>query len=177
MIRKVLHPIQTLDHWWGVQQPKHRLDRGPGYLCPMIPLWFYSASITIYGPVPNSTVAELSNLIQVLLGLAILIGCTIGLFGSLLGSKFLWPHIDVRRCYQLGYQGAPATAIGLLVYGIAIIHDTPNWTSAFGGMIAPAVGLSVLLNGLGFWLEVRRLNRVEVAQKELDEHLEEEDNG
>lgn len=155
----VSHPARVLDDWWGLQAPKHRLDRGPSYICNMIPIWLYSLSTILFGPVPNSSVAELPDYLQMMLAFCIFMGATICLYGT------IKPRADPRYSYRLGYSAAPATSIGLFVYGWAIINDTPNWTSAFAGLVGPFMGIGALLNALGFWLEIRRLNRVDAVLK------------
>lgn len=167
---KCPHPSQSLDNWWTNQAPRHRLDRGPTYICNMIPIWLYSLSTILFGPVPNSSVAELPDYIQIMLSLCIFMGATICLYGT------CRPGLDPRFSYKLGYSAAPATSLGLFVYGWAIISGTPNWTSALGGLVGPFMGLGAALNAIGFWLEIRRLSRVDAAQK-IDDKLPERDKG
>lgn len=160
LIRGFRHPIRTLDTWWYEQAPAHRLDRGPMYVCVMIPTWLYSGSILAIGPVPNSAVAEeLSEPLQYMLAFAMFAGIGACLVGSLLGSSFFKPKFDIRRSYRIGYSAAPISAAALIAFGWAVVNNTANPTSAFGGLVGPAIGLGLLLNAIGFWLEVRRLDR------------------
>jgi hypothetical protein len=159
-LRIVRHPVRALDSWWTHQAPKHRLDRGPSYLVLLVPVWLYSLSVLLVGPVPKSTVDELPVAVQYAVMLVIFGGSTGQLVGSLLGSRFVKPHFDTRRSYRIGYSAAPMTAMGLFAYGWAVVHDTPNWTSAFGGLVGPAIGLGALINAVLFVAEARRLDRI-----------------
>jgi hypothetical protein len=129
------------------------------YLCALIPTWLYAGSILAIGPNPNSAVAqELSDPLQYILAFTMFAGVGGCLIGSLLGSRFLKPEFDIRRSYRIGYSAAPIGAAALMAFGWALVSNTPNPTSAFGGLVGPAIGLGLLLNALGFWLEERRLN-------------------
>lgn len=159
-IHVVRHPVRALDNWWVDQAPKHRLDRGPSYLVCLIPVWLYALSVLSFGPVPESTVDELPLPVQYAVMVVIFAGSTGMLVGSLLGSRWIKPHFDLRRSYRIGYSSAPMTAAGLFAYGWAVVHDTPNWTSAFGGLVGPAIGLGALINAMLFLAEARRLDRM-----------------
>jgi hypothetical protein len=93
----------------------------------------------------------------------ILVGGLVKLHGVLSHSRLWFPGTTLRRCYQLGYTGAPIASAGLFVYGYFILEHTHNWTSALGGVLTPLLGLGVLLQGGVYWLEARRIERVERA--------------
>jgi hypothetical protein len=157
---KWLHPIAVLDVWWETKE-RQRLDRNPANLCLLVGLLCASLSIILKGPSPTSRLILMSEDLQIAMCACIFIGCIIKLHGVLARSRFWFPHMSLKHCYQLGYNGAPIGSSGLFVYGFYLLEGTPNWTSALGTVLTPMLGLGLLLQGGVYWLESRRIERAE----------------
>lgn len=176
----LLHPVATLDLWWEEKRDHLRLDHYPANLCLLFGLIFASLSILLIGPTPSSNLMLMSDDLQIAMCACIFIGCMIKIQGVLSGSRFWFPRMSYRRCYQLGYNGAPIASAGLFVYGFFLLQGTPNWTSALGTVLTPLLGLGVLLQGGVYWLEARRIEHVErnmirVAQQTIREADDDDD--
>lgn len=156
----LLHPIAAADLWWR-SKPDRRLDRYPANLCLLFGLVFASLSILLIGPTPNSRLTLMSPDLQMMMCACIFGGCIIKIHGLLSHSRFYFPHTPLKQCYQFGYNGAPIASAGLFVYGFYLLEGTPNWTSALGTLLTPLLGLGVLLQGVAYWLEARRIEDAE----------------
>lgn len=129
------------------------------YVCGMLGFFTWSLSLMVIGPIPNSTISELSDSIQDMLAASIFIGSGVCLSGSLIGTRFLRPKADVRLSYKFALWGIPAISGSIGVYVWAIIHDTGSfWLSAYAGSIGLFLCIGVLLNGIDIAFEIARLN-------------------
>lgn len=155
------HPIAALDLWWDETSSTRRLDHYPANLCMLIGLLLTSSSIVLQGPSPTSVLVDMSDPLQVAMCACIFGGCLIKLHGIASHTRFWFPHKPLRKCYQLGYTGAPLSTSGLLVYGYYILSNTPTWLSALGGVLTPLLGVGIALQGCVYWLEARRIERRE----------------
>jgi hypothetical protein len=160
VVATLLHPVAAADIWWR-HKTDRRLDRYPANLCLLFGLIFASMSILLIGPTPSSKLTLMSTDLQMMMCACIFGGCIIKLHGVLAHSRFWFPNMPLKYCYQLGYNGAPIAAAGLFVYGFYLLEGTPNWTSALGTLLTPLLGLGVLLQGVLYWLEARRIEEVE----------------
>jgi hypothetical protein len=161
VVQCIRHPVVSLDVWWEHKSGELRLDHYPANLCLLIGLICSSLSIILIGPVPNSRLTLMSPDLQILMCICIFIGCLIKLHGVLAHSRYWFPNISLKHCYQLGYNGAPIGAAGLFVYGFYLLEGTQNWLSALGTILTPLLGLGILLQGGVYWLESRRIEKVE----------------
>lgn len=155
------HPIVALDLWWEVKSQNLRLDHNFANLCMIIGLICASASTLLVGPTPTSALRVMPPNLQMAMCSCIFGGLLIKLQGVAAHSRFWFPRWSLRRCYQLGYNGAPIAAGGLFVYGFYLIENSQYWTSALAAVLTPLLGLGVLGQGVVYWLEARRLERVE----------------
>lgn len=158
------HPITMLDRWWQQSAPTRRLDHSPANLCMVLGLMAPALSIVLVGPSPSSALADMGENIQILMCACIFTGGAIKLHGAASHTRFWFRDRALRRCYQIGYAGAPIASAGLFVYGYYLIENTVTWSSTLGatGTMFFAVGL--LLQGFVYWLESRRL---ETAERQL----------
>lgn len=147
------HPIKWLDHWW--RNRRKRIDRGPANFCALIGLVLPAFSIVWQGPVPSSSLTQMSDELQIAMCACIFVGGLWKLHGVLCGSRWWFPRKPLKHCYQYGYQGAPIITSGLFVYGWYLAASTPNFLSALGTVLAPLLGLGIGLQGVEYWLEVR----------------------
>lgn len=159
----VRHPIRTLDLWWLNHSKERRLDRGPANMCMLIGLMLPSMSIVLLGPTPTSALNEMPADLQMAMCLCIFTGCIMKMHGALSRSRFWFPRKPVKHCYQIGYRGAPIATSGLFVYSYFLLNITPNWLSALAVVLTPMLGLGIGLQAGTYWLEVRRIERDELA--------------
>lgn len=155
------HPIVSLDVWWERKAPTLRLDHYPANLFLLVGLIFWTISVIRLGPAEGSPLRVMPPWLELSMAVCILVGCLVKLHGVLSHSRFWFSNTPLRRCYQLGYTGAPIAASGLFVYGWYILEHTPTWTSALAGLLAPLLGAGILLQGCVYWLESRRLEHFE----------------
>lgn len=151
--------LTKLDEWWEGRFAVRRYDRGPMYICMMIAVMLTAISIIILGPVPESSISELSSDLQKTLSTILLIGGVTCTIGSLLGSRFFFPGFSVVRSYGIGLIGIPLVASSMFFYGYAVMINTNNFASALGGTFAPLLGIGAAMNGVYFLLEIRRIQR------------------
>lgn len=150
--------IRWLDVWWS--RRKRRYDRGPVYVCVMIAVASFALSASILGPTPGGVVTEvLSKQTSDLMALCILFGSLVCLFGICAGSRWFFPKTSIRRCCQIGIIGSPALAVGLLVYGGAVVVGTGNPIVALGGILGPMIAIGDIVNAFFLVLEIRRIDR------------------
>lgn len=156
-----MNPIARMDDWWEKHAATHRLDRNPANFCMLLGLVLSSLSIILRGPVPNSALSEMGDNLQLSMCGCIFGGLCIKLYGILGHSRWFRPGMSLRKAYQKGYQGAPVAAAGMFVYAYYLEANTSTWTSALGAALTPFLGLGILLQGILYWLEARRIEHVE----------------
>lgn len=164
------HPVAALDLWWDETSSSRRLDHYPANLCMLIGLILSSFSIVLQGPSPTSVLVDMSPEMQIAMCVCIFGGCVIKLHGVLSHTRIWFPSKPLRKCYQLGYTGAPLATAGLFVYGYFILHSTPTWLSALGGVLTPLLGVGISLQGCVYWLEARRIERRERQMISIAKH-------
>lgn len=151
--------MKHLDRWWsGIASGGHRLDREPYHLCVLLVFLCFSASLIAIGPVPNSSLSELSPNMQDALALFMFLGSALSLTGVAVGAPIV-PSVDRRNCYRLGILGAPLVTTSAWVLGGATIIGVESWSSALAAVAPPLLGLAVAVQAALFWLEIRRLDR------------------
>lgn len=156
------NPIASLEVQWAASATRRRLDHSPANMCMIIGLMLSSTSIVVQGPTPSSTLHNMSANLQVAMCGFIVVGLGIKLYGALSHTCFFRPHVPLRLCYQKGYLGAPLAASGMLVYAWYIVDSIEGgWLSALGSVLVGFLGVGVMLQGAVYWLEARRLERVE----------------
>lgn len=165
-----LHPIASLDLWWDETSSSRRLDHYPANMFMLVGLLISSMSIVLQGPSPSSALSTMATSTQIAMCACIFGGCAIKLHGVLSHTRIWFPRKSLRKCYQLGYTGAPVASAGLLVYGYYILSNTPTWLSALGGMLTPLLGLGVLFQGVVYGLESRRIERRERQMIAIAKH-------
>ena len=161
LVRNLVHPIRALDGWWTEVSPQRRMDRGAANICMLIGLIFPTLAIVLVGPVPSSVLERMPEWLQVWMCGCIFFGCSIKLHGVCTGSRFWFPHTSVKKSYSYGFIGAPLASAGLFVYGWFILAYTPNFVAALSGVLTPMLGLGIGLQAFFYWLEWRRIDRVE----------------
>jgi len=157
----VRHPINSLDGWWEDVSPKRRIDLNLGNMFMLVGLMLPSLSIVLNGPVPTSILVDMDDDLQISMCACIFFGCGMKLHGALSGRKWWFPNMALKRCYTLGFSGAPIAFVGAITYGYYILHNTPNFWSALSGFSTPMFGTGILLQGLLYILEYRRIDRNE----------------
>lgn len=157
------HPVASLDAWWARASPERRLDHNLANICMLIGLALPSLSIVLIGPVPSSAVANMSPNLQISMCACIFGGCVMKLHGALSHTRFWFPNTPIKRCYQIGYSGAPAAVAGLLVYGYFLMLNTVTWLSALGAVLTPLLGVGIGLQACVYWLEARRIEHAELG--------------
>lgn len=160
-------PIKALDVWWEKTSPKRRLDHHPLYVCVLVGLLGPALSIVMFGPLPASALAGMSDTLQVMLCTLLVMHSVIGLHAVFLGTRFYLKG-PLKRAYRLGYSAAPAGVASLFVYGVVVLANAFQSVSAkimvmsaLSGILTPLLGLGVALQALLFWLESRRIERNE----------------
>lgn len=156
------HPVESLNDWWARASPERRLDHNLANICTLIGLILPSLSIVLIGPVPSSALANMPPNLQIGMCACIFGGCATKLHGALSHTRFWFPNTPIRRCYQIGYSGAPAASAGLLVYGYFLMLNTVTWLSALGAVLTPMLGIGIGLQAVVYWLEARRIEHVEL---------------
>lgn len=145
--------MNFIERWWERRQ--FRIDRNPVYIAAMAAIAVPSLSIVLYGPVPTSNVKELPVPTQIALCICILTGCVMALRACLIREP--------KRAYRLGATWLPLTCGGLFTYGLVVLTNTDNASSALGGFLTPALGGGLAAQAVFMWLEARR-----IARKELE---------
>ncbi|ABD58453.1 gp37 [Mycobacterium phage PBI1] len=136
-----------------------RIDHGRMYVSCMMGLWVWSLSLLVIGPVPNSTIDELTDYVQNILASCIFIGSFVCLCGIAIGTKYVLPKADIRLCYRFSLWGIPALAGSVGTYAWAIAHNTGSfWVSAYAASIGTFICLGIVWNGLDLLFEIARLN-------------------
>lgn len=158
---RLRHPIQSLDIWWAVTADCRRLDHAPANACMIVGLMLSTMSILLQGPSPNSTLEGMTPDLQMFMCLCIFVGLGIKLHGALAHTRFFRRNMPLRKCYEYGYRGAPLASSGLFVYSWYIISNTVGWLSALGSVLVGFLGFGILLQGMAYWLESRRLETLE----------------
>jgi hypothetical protein len=156
------HPVSSLDDWWSKVSPERRLDHNLDSICMLVGLALPALSIVLIGPAPTTTVADMSPNLQIAMCACIFGGCVMKLHGVFSHTRFWFPNTPIRRCYQIGYSAAPAATAGLLVYGWFLVTNTETWLSAVGAVLPPMLGFGIGLQSVMYWLEARRIERVEL---------------
>lgn len=147
-----------IDNWWS--RHTRRYDRGPVYVSVMISVVCYAISASITGPVPGSPINPiLSPLTQDMMSMCILIGGSLCLLGTSVGSKHFFPKVSLKRAYTLGVIGVPMLAVGLVVYGVALTLGYSSFTAALGGVLGPLIAVGDIVQAFFLFLEIRRINR------------------
>lgn len=139
------------------------MDHSPANFCVLIGLMLPSLSIVLLGPSPTSVLTGMSSDMQVAMCACIFSGLAVKVHGALSHTRWWFPRTTLRRCYQLGYTGAPIAVGGLLVYGFYILSNTPTALSALGAVLTPFLGLGIGLQAVVYWLESRRIENNERA--------------
>lgn len=152
----VRHPVATLDDWWSNASRDVRLDRNPVYLCVLIGVAAPSLAVVLVGPVPNSALTALTGTTQIVLCAFIFGGSCIMLYAS-----FRFPGDRRKLAYRRGYTFTPLVVSGLIVYGITILANTPNFMAALSGFLTPMLAVGIAFQGMRLWLESRRIQRTE----------------
>ena len=120
-------------------------------------------AIILKGPLPSSAVANMSETLQISMCACIFFGCLIKLHGACIGARwypFRMHH--VQQAYRWGYTGAPAAVAGLGVYSYYLFLATNgNIWGAISACLTPALGIGIGLNAIMYWLESRRIDRIE----------------
>lgn len=141
------------------RRPK-RIDHGRTYMCVIMGMLFWSLSLLMIGPVPNSTIDELSDYVQNILAASIFVGSFVCCVGCLTGTMVCLPKADVRLSYKFALWGIPAIAGSVGTYVWAIIHDSGNgtfWTSVCASSMSMFVCIGIVWNGLDLVFEIKRL--------------------
>lgn len=147
--------VELADHWWRTR--KRRYDRGPVYMAMILALWFTSISMILIGPVPDSSISELSSSTQRMLSISLFLGSSICLIGASSGSRYFLDSWKITKSYQWAIIGMPFIATSIGFYGYAVYVHTPNWASALGATLAPLLGMGGCFNSIFIWLESRRI--------------------
>lgn len=164
--------LAHIDKRWADRAPQRRLDRNAANVCMLLGLMLPSMSIILQGPTPSSVLQDMPTGLQIGMCACIFIGCGIKLHGALAGSRFYFPHADLKTCYRWGYTGAPMATMGSFVYGYYILSGTSTFLSALGGVSTPMFGLGIAIQAVFYWLESRRIEHTEailIEQEIADE--------
>lgn len=153
--------VKRIDDWWDRTAPTRRLDRNGANMCMLIGLVLTSFSVIVIGPSPSSVIRDMTDHLQIAMCVCIFSGCLVKLFGALAHSRFFFPRMRVKTCYQIGVGGAPLASSGLFVYGWFLLENTPTWTSALGAVLTPMLGAGILIQSAFYLLEARRIGRNE----------------
>lgn len=153
--------VKRIDDWWDRTAPTRRLDHNAGNMCMLIGLVLTSLSVIILGPSPSSVIRDMTDSLQIAMCVCIFSGCLLELFGAVAHSRFFFPRMKLKTCYQIGVAGAPLASSGLFVYGWFLLENTPTWTSALGAVLTPMLGVGVLIQSVFYLLEARRIGRNE----------------
>lgn len=151
-----------MDRWWERVSPQRRIDFNLGNMFMLLGLLFPSLSIMLQGPVPNSTLSEMPEWLQVFMCVLIFFGCGMKLHGALAHRRFYFCNTSLKRCYRYGVAGAPAATSGLLVYGYFLLSSTPTFLSAMSTMGTTFFGIGISGQAVLYWLEARRIERNEL---------------
>lgn len=160
--------ITKLDTWWEEHSAGRRYDRGPMYFWMMLASFLTSISMILTGPVPNGSISELTFLEQSVLSWVLFLGSGLSVFSAMTGSRFWFPNWSRVKSYGMGLIGVPLVTSAYLFYAYAIVLGTENWQSALGGTLVPCLALGAAINGVYFFLEIRRIQRNVQFLKEID---------
>lgn len=168
------HPVKALDQWWTRRIADGRVDRNPLAICALLGLMGPTLAIILTGPAPSSVLSGMPDDLQVTMCAFIFVGCGGMLHGAMLGAR--WYFYGTRRtALRRSYTSAPLAVSGLVVYGGFILGNTDgNVIAALSGILTPALGLGLLLLAGKYWLEERRMQRLEplVVEQILSEAAE-----
>lgn len=130
------------------------------YLTVTVGLWLTALSLILIGPVPNSTISQLSSTTQMAMAVVMFCGTTVKIHGFLSGTKYFMPHRDIRDCYAQAAWAIIATNTGLAVYVLAIISYYGSWLlSTLGGALGLSMIAGAIWNAWDFYVEIHRLTR------------------
>ncbi|AKU45332.1 hypothetical protein MADRUGA_42 [Mycobacterium phage Madruga] len=163
--------IEYLDAWWEKNSSQRRYDRGPMYFWVMFASLLTAISMILTGPIPNGSISELNESEQIILAWTLLVGATISTFASLTGSRFLFPHWTRVKSYSVGLIGVPLVSSSFSFYAYALYINTANITSGLSGTLVPCLALGSAINGVYFFLEIRRIQRNVKFLKETDPYV------
>lgn len=142
-----------------------RLDRHDAYVWQQCGLWCYSWGV-ILASAPNSNLSALSFGTQSSLGVCLMIGTTLTLFGSSLGLRLAWfgdiviarritenmtsdmLGDDIRLPYALGWAGLLSSGVSMLFYaGTVFKEGHGRLVETLGGAVsAAAAGMCISLS-------------------------------
>lgn len=137
-----------------------RLDHGRMYMWIMGGLFTLSLGLVINGPIPNTSLSELSNGVQNLLNGAMFLGSSICIYGIIRGEQGIIARKgDIRISYDLAMSGAPAIVASLGTYCYALF-DAGNFVpSALSAVISVSIIGGTLQNVWDFRNERNRITR------------------
>lgn len=153
-----------------------RRDHHPMYWPVIVGCGSISLSMLAIGPVPNSTISEMSDWMQQLMAFTMLMGSIVTLYGICLGTVFdpllgfkllwrtlrrrkpRWPTADIRRAYAWNAAGLPAITTSLTSYAWAIVDKEAHWTSAAGSGLCIGIALGGFLTTTMFIAEIWRIS-------------------
>lgn len=160
--------LAALDNWWTHHVEDLRFDRAPMYVCVIFGSLFVAVSLYLVGPPPGSAVNTLSIDFQKLLAAVLGFGCCVALFGTFAGSKLFFPNLNRQTTYKIGLAAAPAIISSMVVYSWTVMTEVESFTSALGGLIAPAIAFGNMVEASIFFFELRRISHnIPRARKEV----------
>jgi hypothetical protein len=154
-----VNALKRLEIAWSEWSKKRRIDSNFGNLFMLVGLMAPALSIVMNGPVPSSSLADMSDLLQILMCTFMFIGCGTKLFGALAGRRWFFNRMPLWTCYRLGVTGAFFASPAGWVYGYYLFNNTPNAWSAVAAVSTPCFATGIALQAVLYWLEARRLER------------------
>ena len=160
--------VHKLDNWWETHSAGRRYDRGPMYFWMMVACMITGLSLLIIGPTPQGSIDKLDDGLEKVLAVLLFSGSAVCTFAATTGSRFWFPRWSRVLSYGVGLVGLPIVISSLMFYAYAVSNNTDNFTSALGGAFALLLALGAAINGVYFWLEMRRITRNVKFIKETD---------
>lgn len=151
-----------------------RLDREETYVGMLFAIWFSGLGIYLL-PIGTGAVGTLTPGTQQLLAVAMLIGTSISLLGTLLGpgnlkitKPFRWAFTrgrikhyvptPLRHCYRLGGSGLFSSSFSLLFFSWVLLQEG-SIIGSFTGFISPILFICWTKKGRRLLREARRMDK------------------
>lgn len=150
------------------------MDRDETYVGMLISIWFSGLGIYLL-PIGTGTVGTLDPHTQKLLAIAMIIGTSISLLGTILGpgnlkitAPFRWLFTrgrikryvptPLRHCYRLGGSGLFSASFSLLFFSW-VLFTTGSIVGTFTGLISPILFICWTVKGNKLLREARRMDK------------------
>lgn len=151
-----------------------RLDRHDAYVWIHVGLWFLALGILL-APAPNTVLSTLSWDTQRMLGVCLLVGSSLALFGVLLGGRIPFTKWrlagqitrhefhrelgdDIRAPYTFSWLGLISVGASMLVYAYAISLYSDIVGTLGGALTFALAGMCITL-GARFFARVHGYNK------------------